>query len=106
MSSKRNIVEEEKFLNEEKGDEDEDEEEEAPWITKKAKANINFTAAWWTSELKGVKFRDEGALWQITKVISTGGWKVDHFNTKTKAKQQETFREVLEIGLNDNQKWF
>ena len=37
---------------------------------------------------------------------STGGWKVDHFNTKTKAKQQETFREVLEIGLKDSQDWF
>ena len=75
-------------------------------LRKKTKAKIDFTAVWWTTELKGVKFRDEGALWQITKVISTGGRKVDHFNTETKEKQQENFIEVLEIGLSNRQAWF
>ena len=67
---------------------------------------IKVTANGWTAELKGVKFRDGGDLWQITKVTSKGGWKVDHFNTKTKAKQEESLREVLEIGLIDSQYWF
>jgi len=110
LSSKRNIVEEEKFLNTEQEDEDsnqddDEEEQPAPVITKKTNTN-DFTAKWWTNELKGVQFRDEGENWQITKVTSSGGWKVNHFNTTTKAKHEETFREVLEIGLKENQSWF
>jgi hypothetical protein len=92
-------------LNEEEEDED-DEEETVQVVTKKPKAKADFTAVWWTNELRGVQFRDDGDLWQITKVISTGGWKVDHFNTETKDKQQETFREILEIGLSGRQAWF
>ena len=106
LATGRNIIDEEKYLNEDDDVEDEEEEQTAPVITKKTSTKVDFTAKWWTSQLKGVKFRDEGDLWQITKVSSTGGWKVDHFNTITKAKQQETFREVLEIGLKDSQDWF
>ena len=108
LTTGRTIVEEEKFLNDE-GGEDEDggqEDEPALIITKKPEAKSDFTAKGWTAELKGVKCRDEGGLWQITKVTSRGGWKVDHFNTKTKSKQEEYFQEVLEIGLNDSQDWF
>ena len=67
---------------------------------------IKVTANGWTAELKGVKFRDGGDLWQITKVTSKRGWKADHFNTKTKAKQEESLQEVQKIGLNDSQDWF
>ena len=108
MTTGRTIVEEEKFLNGE-GDEGEysgQDDEPAPIITNTPEAKLDFTAKGWTVELKGVIFRDEGDLWKITKVTSKGGWKVDHFNTKTKAKQEDTLQEVLEIGLNDSQDWF
>ena len=93
LTTGRTIVDEEKYLNKEDEDNEEDSRQDvepAPMITKKPNAKVDFTAKGWTVELKGVQFRDDGDLWQITKVTSKGGWKVDQFNTKTKAKQEES----------------
>jgi len=56
--------------------------------TKKTNTN-DFTAKWWTAELKGIQFRDEGDLWQITKVSSTAGGRLIILTRKQKQSNKK-----------------